>query len=242
MLNIVLLLLTGCLLLLAPVSRVEAAIYVSVDEAGTVRFTDAPAEPRHQAIADAPASDGTLATGVYAGLISRVAAEERVNPRLVQAIIKAESNFDPLAVSPKGARGLMQLMPATADRYAVADVFDIEANIRGGARYLQELQGMFPGRPSLALAAYNAGENAVLRYGGIPPYPETHRYVKRVLDLYERGEAAADPAEAVPATSRPSPPVAGGDAPTPGILRMSHADGTFLYTNLTPLPPQYPTR
>jgi soluble lytic murein transglycosylase-like protein len=117
-------------------------------------------------------------------LIQRLAQQYSVDPQLVQAIITVESNFDPHAVSRAGAQGLMQLMPDTAARYRVEDPFDPHANIEGGIRYLRDLLRLFPGDLRHVLAAYNAGEGAVQQYGGIPPYPETQRYVERVLTLY----------------------------------------------------------
>jgi len=117
-------------------------------------------------------------------LIHRLAQQYSVDPRLVQAIITVESNFEPRAVSRAGAQGLMQLMPDTAARYRVDNPFDPQANIEGGVRYLRDLLRMFPGDLRHVLAAYNAGEGAVQQYGGIPPYPETQRYVERVLALY----------------------------------------------------------
>ena len=120
----------------------------------------------------------------YDALIDRYASQHGVDPVLVRAVIVVESNFDPRCVSHKGARGLMQLMPETAKRYGVRDIFDVEQNIRGGVRYLADLLEMFPNDLSRALAAYNAGENAVLRYGGIPPYGETQAYVRNVLSDY----------------------------------------------------------
>jgi soluble lytic murein transglycosylase-like protein len=104
----------------------------------------------------------------------------------VKAIIKAESNFNHRAVSPKGAKGLMQLMPATASSLQVRDSFHPENNIEGGVKYVRYLLNFFNGNLPLALAAYNAGENAVLRYGGIPPYRETQTYVRRVLSYHDR--------------------------------------------------------
>jgi len=117
-------------------------------------------------------------------LIHRLSQQYSIDPRLVQAIIRAESNFDPHAVSRAGAQGLMQLMPDTAARYRVENPFDPQANLEGGIRYLRDLLLMFPGDLRHVLAAYNAGEGAVQQYGGIPPYPETQRYVERVLALY----------------------------------------------------------
>lgn len=108
-----------------------------------------------------------------------------VDPNLIKAIIKAESNFDPEAVSPKNAKGLMQLIPSTARDYGVDDSFDPSSNIEGGVKMLRELMDYFGGNIKLTLAAYNAGKNAVIKYGNnIPPYPETQDYVKRVMKYY----------------------------------------------------------
>ena len=120
----------------------------------------------------------------YDAIIERYAVQHGVDPVLVRAVIAVESNFDPRCVSHKGARGLMQLMPETARRYGVRDIFDVEQNIRGGVRYLADLLELFPNDLSRTLAAYNAGEGAVLRTGGIPPYEETTTYVKRALTVY----------------------------------------------------------
>jgi soluble lytic murein transglycosylase-like protein len=121
---------------------------------------------------------------VYEGLIQKYAAINHVDPVLVKAVIQVESDFDPACVSRKGARGLMQLMPETAQRFNVKRVHDPEENIRGGVEYLSLLLTMFSNDLSKALAAYNAGENAVLKYGGTPPYEETETYVKRALSVY----------------------------------------------------------
>jgi len=120
----------------------------------------------------------------YDDIIERHSVAHGVDPVLVRAVIQVESNFDPRCVSHKGARGLMQLMPGTAKRYGVRDVYDVEQNIRGGIRYLADLMAMFPNDLSRALAAYNAGEGAVIRHAGIPPYDETMTYVKRALTVY----------------------------------------------------------
>jgi hypothetical protein len=113
--------------------------------------------------------------------IREVAARHGLSPRLVAAIIEAESEFNPRAVSRRGARGLMQLMPATAQSLDVADSFDPLENIDGGVRHLRRLMDRFHGNLPLVLAAYNAGEGTVTSYGGIPPYPETRRYVRKIL-------------------------------------------------------------
>ncbi len=112
--------------------------------------------------------------------VHRLAPEYGLDPYLVLAVIRAESNFDPAAHSPKDARGLMQLIPATATRFGVADVWDPLDNLRGGMAYLRWLLDHFQGDEALALAGYNAGEGAVRQYRGIPPYPETRAYVKKV--------------------------------------------------------------
>ncbi len=116
--------------------------------------------------------------------IRRHAERERVDPRLVKSVMLVESNFNPRALSPKGARGLMQLMPGTARRYGVRDSWDPYENIRGGTAYLSDLLGMFDGDLVKTLAAYNAGEGAVQRYRGVPPYPETQEYVRRTMLVY----------------------------------------------------------
>ena len=138
---------------------------------------------------DAPArlqSTGPrMAPPDIARLVDAVAPSSGLEPQLLLAVISAESGFRAKAVSPKGAQGLMQLMPATARRLGVTDPFDPEQNVRGGARYLNELMRMFNDDMRLALAAYNAGEGAVLRYGrAVPPYPETKQYVARVMERY----------------------------------------------------------
>jgi soluble lytic murein transglycosylase-like protein len=131
---------------------------------------------------------------------------------LVAAVIRVESAFNPRAVSPKGAQGLMQLMPATASQLGVRNAFDVAENIDGGVRHLRALIERFGNNLSLALAAYNAGERAVLQYGGIPPYPETEGYVARILAILG-GDTASESGR------------------TPMYLFVE-ADGATVYTNI----------
>jgi soluble lytic murein transglycosylase-like protein len=123
--------------------------------------------------------------------IDSVAKQLHLHPGLLHAVVLVESAYDPKAVSRKGAQGLMQLMPATARRYGVENSYDPQQNIQGGAEYLKDLLKLFEYDIKLALAAYNAGENAVFKYGNkIPPYPETQNYVKKVLNAFERNRLA----------------------------------------------------
>ncbi|MGI9860096.1 lytic transglycosylase domain-containing protein [Moorella naiadis] len=122
-------------------------------------------------------------------LIGPIAARYNLSPELLRGIVTAESGFDPRAVSPAGAIGLMQLMPATARALGVNDPFDPAANLDGGARYLRQLLDRFQGDTRLALAAYNAGPGAVERYHGVPPYKETRSYIQRVLATAGQFEA-----------------------------------------------------
>lgn len=139
------------------------------------------ARPAGLALASAP-----LRASAYDGLVRQAARAYQMDEALVRAVIHTESAFNPSAVSAKGASGLMQLMPGTASRYGVRDIFDPVENVYAGVHYLHDLKRMFNGNTQLAVAAYNAGENAVLRYGGVPPYPETINYVSRVTDLHGR--------------------------------------------------------
>jgi Transglycosylase SLT domain len=135
----------------------------------------------------------------YDDLIEREARRSNIDASFVSALIRAESNYEPRAVSRKGARGLMQLMPATARRLSVSKPFDPASNVRGGVQYLRELADRFGPHPELILAAYNAGEGAVEAYGGVPPYRETVAYVNRILKWWHPTDpdpaGAASPAK-----------------------------------------------
>jgi soluble lytic murein transglycosylase-like protein len=118
--------------------------------------------------------------------IHEISEQQGVDPELVKAVAKTESNYNPYAVSSKGALGLMQLIPETAKRFGVSNVFDARQSIEGGVKYLKFLMGMFPNNLPHILAAYNAGENAVLKYKGVPPYRETQVYVQRISQAYAK--------------------------------------------------------
>ena len=132
--------------------------------------------------AASPPAASIVAPGKIAALVGRIASEHNVAQPLVLAIMRAESNFNTTAVSPKNAQGLMQLIPETASRFRVKNAFDPAQNIRGGVAYLRWLLAYFEGDVRLVAAAYNAGERAVERYLGVPPYQETRNYVRRILD------------------------------------------------------------
>lgn len=134
-------------------------------------------------------SASPIAKSQFDHIIVKTAKANDLEPALVKSVIHAESAFNPRAVSPKGAVGLMQLMPQTARRFGVANSFNVEDNIAGGVRYLRVLSDRYRGNLRLILAAYNSGEHSVDRYGGIPPYRETQVYVTRVLTLLERYRA-----------------------------------------------------
>lgn len=194
-----------------------SSLYRWVDENGVTHFTDAPTDTRFRRV-------GTLSGTAHGWLrlpeglgsrfaqeIREIAARHGVAADLVEGVIRAESAFNPRAVSNKGAQGLMQLMPRTASALGVRDVFDPRENIEGGVRHLRYLLDRYPGNVSLALAAYNAGEKAVDQYGGIPPYAETQQYVQRIL-----GQGGAGSGNAVRSV----------------VYRYTDTDGTITITNI----------
>lgn len=138
-------------------------------------------------------------------IVDRVAPEYGIHPGLAAAVIRAESNFDPLAVSDKNAQGLMQLIPETAQRFRVKKPFDPEQNIRGGLAYLRWLLAYFQGNVSLAVAAYNAGEGAVERYRGVPPFPETQGYLRRIQEVFNLQQHPYDARVTAPSPLLPRP-------------------------------------
>ena len=170
--------------------RAVADIYTYTDKKGVVHFSNAPTSPQYRLKWREVHFDyKRLSSGVYDKLINDACIKHGVDPLLVKAIIKTESDFDPAAVSVKGAKGLMQLMPATAYDMGINDISDPENNIEGGVKYLKRLMGIFQSDLRLVVAAYNAGENAVIKYKSIPPFKETREYVKKVfqhLKSYEQ--------------------------------------------------------
>lgn len=156
-------------------------------------------------------------------MVDRIAAQQGVEAPLVQSVIRAESNYNPAAVSPKGAQGLMQLIPSTARRFGVTDTFDAADNIEGGVRYLRFLLDYYHDDYTKSIAAYNAGEAAVDKYNGVPPYAETQGYVRTVsknLDAERKRQKNAAPA---PAPAQPDP------AEPRHIQAYLGADGTIYY-------------
>ncbi len=176
-------------------TAVNADIYSFTDENGVTHFTNVPSDARYQVLlrsapetsqAGARISPAMLARSAeFDAIIDAAAAQTAVEAALLRAVIVVESAFDADAVSIKGARGLMQLMPATAKAYGAVDINDPAQNVQAGARYLRDLIKRYQNDLELVLAAYNAGETAVERHGGrIPPFAETRRYVPRVLRVY----------------------------------------------------------
>lgn len=187
--------LSGCLaILLTTVGGVNADIYQCKTPGGgmlltnmytggeCVRIMKETKRPTANAAAATPAKSGSMVVS-FDDIISRYSNHYGLDDALVRAVIKAESNYNPQARSNKGAQGLMQLIPETARDMQVSDPFDPEDNIRGGSRYLRLMLDEFGGNVELALAAYNAGPNAVKRFGGIPPYQETQNYVVKVKNF-----------------------------------------------------------
>jgi hypothetical protein len=159
-------------------------------------------------------------------IIVGTAQRHSVDPDLVRAIVKVESNYNPAAISRKGAMGLMQLIPGTAQRFGVSNVFDPEENVDGGVRYLKHLLGLYNGNLRLSLAAYNAGESAVDRHNGVPPFPETRQYVNKISSLYRSGY--------LPNPFGLSGPAGQAKQPGPdrwGIMKRVDEKGTVHFSN-----------
>jgi hypothetical protein len=236
-------LLAGAVLVGAP-ARSSAQIYTRTNAQGVLEATDVPTRPHEYRLAY-PKRLGVLihssafrlhapAKNAFDEHIDAAAALYQVSSDLVRAVIQTESAFDHLAVSSVGAQGLMQLMPATARRFGVANPFDPRQNIFGGVRYLRVLLNMFDGDVVRATAAYNAGETAVRRHGGVPPYKETLGYVRKIQALLTG--AGPEVAQASLSASAAQPVNAAASRPQPRTLyRWLDANGV-VHVGDTPPP------
>ena len=205
-----------------PIPPASGGALQLVDDAGVVHLTNVPADPRYRGL---PGFTGTNSAWLrlpdrsrreHTADIREISDQYGVSAALVEAVVRTESGFDPAAVSAKGAGGLMQLMPRTATALGVVDRFNPRENINGGVRHLRYLLDRYQGSVALALAAYNAGEGIVDTHRGIPPYPETQQYVRRVLRDSGLSEAA--------------------DGTSRTIYRSRGPDDTLTYSNIPPAP------
>ena len=218
-----------CVLGFLAVTHAQADVFRFEDETGVVHYTNVPSDPRYAPIPGwtetpliprTPLSFRVLAR--YNEAIRVAADRHRVDRRLVESVIVVESGGNPYAVSPKGAMGLMQLMPHRAAELGVRNPFDPLQNLEGGVRHLRDLLLRFAGDVTLALAAYNAGEEAVRAFRGVPPYRETQDYVRKIRALY----GAEDVSATLPA-ARLEPET---------VYQQIAEDGAIVYTNVPPTP------
>ena len=186
----------------------HADIYKFVDDEGIMHFTNIPNGKDYKKIMSTPKQSSANS---YDQIIQMKSIKYDIEPSIIKALISAESDWDVNAVSRKGAMGLMQLMPSTAEDMQIQNPFDPEQNIEAGTKYLRLLLNRFSGDLELAVAAYNAGPSTVEKYGGIPSFPETRKFVKNVISDHNNKS-----------NSRPS-----------RIYKFTYDDGTVVYTNFT---------
>ena len=243
------------LVMLAPLpSLAEDKIQAVVTPGGRIVFTNlvdnAPPPPR-PVITESTDVLAEEMPKVLRSMVDVISQNHGVDPALVRAVMKTESNFNRWAVSNKGARGLMQLIPATGARYGVRDFFDPQQNVEGGVQYLKFLLEKFNGNLDLSLAAYNAGENLVQRLGRVPPIPETTNYVRKVRANYVKktappapvvtpapkpalASAPAKPADQPPVKATDQPPVKQAKQETPAVFRTVDERGVVHFSNIGP--------
>ena len=223
------LIVSAFLVVLLSMTAAEADIYRYADEDGVMCYTDAPLNKKAERIMKTESasprepqgkSNGARRGTDFHGIVVDKASKYAVDPSLVHAVIKTESNGNPYAVSRKGAMGLMQLMPGTASDLEVRNPFDPEENIDGGTKYLRDLIERFKGDLTLALAAYNAGPKAVEKRGSVPEITETKQYVRKVLSLYNGDSYHPLPPSGTSVVSR-----------TEQIYKIVTEDGSVLFTN-----------
>ena len=198
----------------------QAQIASYVDEHGKVIFVngDSPKRKSESTISSPSPAQSASPPGDHLDQIVQKAAERHnLDPALVKAVISTESGWNPTAISRKGAVGLMQLIPETAERFGVGNAFDPAQNVEGGTSYLKELLDHYNGDLTKSLAAYNAGQRAVDQSGGIPAYPETERYIQKVTDAYFRPNSGRDPS----LWSKPKTP----------IRQEVDSNGRIIFTN-----------
>lgn len=222
-----------------------ADIYQWTDAEGVLHFTNRPTNtPGAKLYMRSASSSRTVGAPIFAPqdrditrytrydeLIRQAAALYQIPEQLVRAVIRVESDYDPRAISSAGARGLMQLMPTTAERMQVRDIHDPRENIFGGVRYLRVLANMFNGDLELTLAAYNAGEGAVMQHGGIPPYQQTRDYVVKVSSYYRRYRTIADVIEASTGLSSAQIAATTGNASAAPSVAVAPTNATGARTN-----------
>ena len=215
---------------------VSAQIYAYKNKKGSNVFTNIPSRADARVVRATSASQAARQVNLqnfltYAPLVEEISTQQQVDPKLVHAVIQVESDYNPRSLSPKGAKGLMQLMPETAARYGLSNIWDPRQNIRAGVKHLKYLLELYQNDLPLALSAYNAGANAVDRYGGIPPYQETRNYVRKVTSLYQ--SAGSFPS----ATSSTASSGTGAGDRSPAqmtIYKYRDSQGRLCYSSVMP--------